>query len=318
LSLGFYFCLFAFTLALLSSYLLTPYARSLAKRAGVVREPRARDIHKEPMPLWGGLAIYASTMLVFFALNFRQLEMPVLGILLGGSLIALVGLLDDRYDLSAFHQLLGIGVAAGVAVAFGVRISFISNPFGPGEIELSPLVSVGLTVGWIFFITKAVDIIDGLDGLAAGISGIASGTLALMAISTKQLELAALAATLSGSCVGFLRHNFNPARIFMGTVGAQFLGFCMACIAVSGLFKVAATVAISLPLLVLGVPVFDALFVTVKRVLKRQPLFAAEKGHVHHLLVGRGLSQRQAVLVLYAVSLCCSLIAWQLFRGAVG
>ena len=309
-------CVFAFILALAGGYFLTPLARKIAFKVGVVRTPRERDIHQEPMPLWGGLAIYASTVLAFLALTLHRLDAPVLGILLGGTVIALIGLLDDRYDLSARHQIAGICAAAGIAVAFGVRIEFFGNPFGSGEIKLG-LWSVPVTIIWVFFITKAVDVIDGLDGLAAGISAIASGTLAMMALSRGQIDLAILAATLSGSCVGFLRHNFNPARIFMGTVGAQFLGFTMACIAIAGLFKVAATVAIALPMLVLGVPVFDAIFVTIKRAVTGQPLFAPEKGHVHHILVGKGLSQRQAVLVLYAVSLGFSLVAWQVFRTVV-
>ncbi|MBW3621954.1 MAG: undecaprenyl/decaprenyl-phosphate alpha-N-acetylglucosaminyl 1-phosphate transferase [Armatimonadetes bacterium] len=313
----FFYCVLAFILAGVGGFVLTPLARQIAFKAGVVREPRARDIHKEPMPLWGGLAIYASTIIVFLALTLHRLELPVLGILLGGTLIAFFGMLDDRYDLSAKHQLLAICSAAALAVAFGVRITFVSNPFGPGEIDMG-MLSIPVTIAWIFFITKAVDVIDGLDGLAAGISAIASGTLALMALTRGQVDLALLAATLSGSCVGFLKHNFNPARIFMGTVGAQFLGFSMACIAVAGLFKVAATVAISLPVLVLGVPVFDAVFVTLKRLVRGQPLFAPEKGHVHHILVRRGLSQRQAVLVLYAVSLCFSLVAWQVFVTVAG
>jgi UDP-GlcNAc:undecaprenyl-phosphate GlcNAc-1-phosphate transferase len=317
LSPQFLICLFAFLLALGGGYLLTPLARKLAFKAGVVRTPRARDIHQEPMPLWGGIAIVLSTLIVFGVLTLHRLDKPVLGIVLGGVLIALIGMLDDRYDLSARYQILGICLAAGVAVAMGVRIDFISNPLGSGEIDLG-LFAVPVTIGWIFFITKAVDIIDGLDGLAAGISAIASGTLALMALSRGQVDLAILAATLSGSCVGFLRHNFNPARIFMGTVGAQFLGYVMSCIAIAGLYKVAATVAISLPMLVLGVPVFDALFVTLKRAVRGQPLFAPEKGHVHHILVRRGLSQKQAVLVLYAVSLCFSLVAWRVFRTVVG
>ena len=311
-------CFFAFLLALAGGFFLTPLARQIAFRAGVVREPRERDIHQEPMPLWGGLAIYASAVLSFLALTLtHHLDKPVVGILLGGTAIALLGMLDDRYDLSARHQLAGICAAAGIAAAFGVRIEFIGNPFGTGEIPLG-LWSVPVTVVWIFFITKAVDVIDGLDGLAAGISAIASGTLSLMALSRGQVDLAMLAATLSGSCIGFLRHNFNPARIFMGTVGAQFLGYTMACIAIAGLFKVAATVAISLPMLVLGVPVFDALFVTIKRAVTGQPLFAPEKGHVHHILVGKGLSQRQAVLLLYAVSLGFSLVAWRVFSTVVG
>jgi UDP-GlcNAc:undecaprenyl-phosphate GlcNAc-1-phosphate transferase len=317
LSPSFSYCFIAFLLALGFAYVITPFARALAFRVGVVRAPRARDIHKEPMPLWGGLAIYASSIAVYLLLAVFQTDAAIRGILLGGTVIALIGMLDDRYELSALHQLFGICAAAGIAIASGVRIDFFSNPFGAGEIALGAL-AIPVTVAWIFFITKAVDIIDGLDGLAAGISAIASGTLALMALSRGQVSLALLAATLSGSCAGFLRHNFNPARIFMGTVGAQFLGFTMACIAVTGLFKVAATVAISLPILVLGVPVFDAVFVTLKRVVKRQPLLAPEKGHVHHLLVGRGLSQRQAVLTLYAVSICCSLLAWTIFRGIVG
>ncbi len=311
------YCGAAFALALFGAYALTPVARALAFRAGVVRVPRERDIHVEPMPLWGGLAIVAATLLTFLALAFRTMDRPLIGVMLGGVMIAVIGLLDDRYDLSAAQQLLGISAAAGVAIGFGVRIDFVSNPFGHGEIDMGRL-AIPLTVFWIFFITKAVDVIDGLDGLAAGISAIASGTLALMAMATGQVEMAILAAALSGSCVGFLKHNFNPARIFMGTAGAQFLGFTMACIAVSGLLKVAATVAIALPVMVLAVPVFDAVFVTTKRAVKRQPLFAPEKGHVHHLLVQRGLSQRQAVLALYAVSLGCSLIAWRLFQNVIG
>ncbi|HEY3280769.1 MAG TPA: MraY family glycosyltransferase [Armatimonadota bacterium] len=307
-------CFAAFGIAMLGAYLLTPAVQTFACHFGAVREPRNRDMHTRVMPLWGGLAIWAPSVLTIVGFLGLRMDRPVLGMLLGATVIALFGLLDDRIDLPPVAQIAAIVAAGGMAICFGLGVRFISQPFGSGVIDVRPY-SIPLTLLWIVVVTKAVDFLDGLDGLTAGISAIAAATLALMALGRRQPELALVAASVAGACTGFLRHNFNPARIFMGTVGSQFLGFMLACIALIGLFKTAAAVSISLPLLVLGVPIFDSVYVTTKRAVRGQPIYRADKGHVHHVLVKHGLSQRQAVIVLYAAAICCSLVALWVYTG---
>ncbi len=306
----------AFLIASLVAYLLTPLVERVAHQEGVIREPRARDIHTRPTPLWGGIAIYLAVLLGTLGVLSISITQDLIAILVGATIVALIGVLDDCLDLSAGIQTLAILLGALITALLGVQIEFISRPFGSGEIPLGAW-GLPLTLLWMFFITKAVDTLDGLDGLAAGVSAIASATLALMALGTKRPDLAVLCASTSGACIGFLRYNFNPARIFMGTVGAQFLGFVLAGTAVAGLFKVATTVALFLPVMVLGVPVFDALYVTVKRLLRGQPIYKADKGHVHHMLVRRGFTQKQTVLLLYAISLLLSLLALQVFSRSL-
>lgn len=308
-------CFVAFGVAMLGAYLLTPAVESVACHLGVVRTPRHRDMHTRVMPLWGGVAIWGACLVTVLILLGTRLSSPMLGMMLGATIVALFGMLDDRLDLPPALQIVGIALGGVTAISFGVGVQYVSRPLGPGVLDVRPY-SVPLTLLWILVVTKAVDYLDGLDGLTAGISAIAATTLALMALGRSQPELALIAAAVAGASTGFLRHNFNPATIFMGTVGSQFLGFMLACIALIGLFKVAAAVSIALPVVVLGVPIFDSVYVTAKRALRGQPIYRADKSHLHHVLVRRGLSQRQAVMVLYAAAICCSIVALWVFAGS--
>ena len=295
--------LLAFLLALGISYLATPQVRRLAVRLNVMAQPGGRRVHTRPMPLWGGIAIFgafALTCLVVMRFGVDPtLKAPILGIVVAGALVLTVGLLDDMKEFSAAIQALLIIGAAIVLMTFGVRIQFLSNPFHPTMLVLPVIVSWLVTITWVFAITKTVDFMDGLDGLAAGIGAIAAGILAIMANYAVQPHVALMAAALSGACVGFLRFNFNPAKIFMGTGGSQFIGFALAGIAIVGAFKVAAAIAIVLPILVFGVPIFDAIFVVAKRFMDNRPVHVADQSHLHHRLLRRGLTHRQTVLVIY-------------------
>ena len=297
--------LFAFVLALGISYLATPQVRKLAVRLNVMVQPGGRRVHTRPMPLWGGIAIFgafAFTSLVVMKLGVDPaLKAPILGIVVAGALVLTVGLLDDMKEFSAAIQALLIVGAAIVLMTFGVRIQFLSNPFNPSMLALGGILSWLITIVWVFAVTKAVDFMDGLDGLAAGIGAIAAGILAIMAYYSEkpQPHVILMAAALSGACIGFLRFNFNPAKIFMGTGGSQFIGFALAAISIVGAFKVATALAIALPILVFGVPIFDAIFVVIKRFMDKRPVHVADQSHLHHRLLRRGLSHKQAVLVIY-------------------
>lgn len=304
--------LVALGLALFGAYLLTPVMEQVARRAGVVRVPRVRDVHTRATPLWGGVAIVvAALMAILLTVPVRgQHTERVMGILLGAFVITVFGILDDKYELSALAQLAVLLAAGYIVTLFNVKISFITNPFGPGMLDLDDMhLAVPLTMAWIFFTTKATDIIDGVDGLAAGVSAISSFTLAVMALKSDNVVAAVMAASVCGAAAGFLRHNFNPARIFMGTAGAQFLGFMLASLAILSLTKVATVFTLGVSILVMGVPLMDAVFVTLRRLVTMQPLHRADKGHVHHRLLRRGLSQRKTVMILYLVTLCFCVVA---------
>jgi UDP-GlcNAc:undecaprenyl-phosphate GlcNAc-1-phosphate transferase len=294
---------------------------------GAVAIPRERDVHKKAMPRWGGIAMYVAYMvtlgIVFIFISLDRTHFPwdhhrlrqFAGLLIGASIVATAGAVDDKYDLSPLWQTLALVSAGAILVLFDVRIDGFTNPFAHG-LSLAPVnghdvgtwigISRGwsalITILWVFLVTKTVDFMDGLDGLAAGISAISGATLALMAAQSNQYEVAIFSAVLVGVCVGFLRHNYNPASIIMGTVGAQFLGFVLASIAIIGAFKLAATLSFALPVLALGVPIFDGLRVVVQRTLRRTPAYLPDRtSHLHHILLNHGLSQRQAVWVIYGI-----------------
>lgn len=326
----------AFLVALSVTWWITPWVLRLAVRYGAIAVPRDRDVHEKPTPRWGGIAIYCGVLAaVLLTVTVRHLRVApgengwtwsLVGVLLAGTFIALVGMLDDLRDLSAAWQALGILAAGAVLIAFGVRIEGITNPlvvqqsgeYNPARwIGLGPVASVVVTLFWVFLVTKTVDAIDGLDGLAAGVCAISSATLALMAASSHQPggpTMALLASAVAGSCIGFLRHNYRPARIFMSTVGAQFLGFMLAAISIMGTFKVAAAVSVLVPVLVLGVPIFDYAVVVMKRLASRAPLTVADRRHLHHRLLDRGLSHQQAVWVIYGCTIALCAAALILFR----
>lgn len=308
--------LMAGTIALLVSWFLTPYVRRLAISKGAVDDPNADDrrVHTEPTPRWGGLAIYGGILFSLLAvLPFAYPHTPfppyLIGMLAIGAAVVVMGALDDLYQYRASIQALFL-LAAGVAIQFffdpagRVQIGSIGLPFAsdPKALWVLGALSIPLTAIYIFVVSKTMDTIDGIDGLAAGIATIAAATLSIIAAYGEQPRVAIIAAAIGGSAIGFLRHNYNPAKIFMGTGGAQLLGFMLACLSIVGALKTAAAVALIVPVLAFGVPIFDAAFVVVRRIASRQPITQADKRHLHHTLLGLGLSQRQAVLVLYAAA----------------
>lgn len=274
----------------------------------------------------GAVYLYIYFDRTHFPWNWEQLR-QFAGVVLGASLVAFVGVLDDKYELSAIWQSLALVTAGFVLIVFGVRIEGITNPFASvahltrhhydphSWLPFSQFLGDLFTILWVFLVAKTVDFMDGLDGLAAGISAISGATMALMAAQAGQYEVSIIAATLVGVCVGFLRHNYNPATIIMGTVGAQFIGFVLAAVAIIGTFKVAATLSVALPILVLGVPIIDGLRVIMQRTLKRTPAYLPDRtSHLHHILINRGLTHKQAVWVIYGIAAALCAVAFVLFR----
>jgi UDP-GlcNAc:undecaprenyl-phosphate GlcNAc-1-phosphate transferase len=333
--------LFAALLAGGITVAVVPLVKQMAHKFGAVRAPRARDVHDKPMPMWGGLAMFAGfvvAVLVARLMVGEELTVavgrgqhPILGILVGATLIAIVGMLDDhpKYDLPPRLQTLSIFAGALIAALLGARIEGITNPLAPAPVNnaaytannyfLLPFpISVGVTLLWAFLATKTFDFLDGLDGLAAGVCAISGMTMALLAAFGQQTEVAValMASALVGASFGFLRHNYNPASIFMGTPGSQFLGFVLAMLSVVGAMKVPAAISLVIPLLVLGVPVFDGLYVAARRIYLKKSPTVADKTHIHHRLRDRGLSVRQAVWVIYALTtitcMLALLLAWKM------
>lgn len=310
--------LVAFVLALALSFAATPWIRKLAISFNVMAPPGGRRVHSQPMPLWGGIAIFGGFALTCLLIgkisgDYSDFKTPIMGVIIAGALIVTLGLLDDMKEFNAKVQLGLIILAAVVLMVFGVRIKFLTNPFGDNMIALGTVLSWVLTLMWVFAMTKTIDFMDGLDGLAAGIGAIAAGILAIMAYYAVQPHVALMAAALSGACMGFLRFNFNPAKIFMGTGGSQFIGFALAAISIIGAFKVAAAIAIALPILVFGVPIFDGVFVVIRRFLNRRPIHVADRSHLHHRLLSRGFTHKQAVLMIYLICLALGGTALTIF-----
>ncbi|MDM7460355.1 MAG: MraY family glycosyltransferase [bacterium] len=331
-----------FILSLLTTYLLTPWVRRLALRFGVMDVPDARRVHREPTPRWGGLAIYIGVTVGMLAglarlyllapsdTVFLERALQFLGLLMIGTGVLIVGMLDDLKQFSALIQMGALLLAGLLVQLFGVQIEGFAAPIG-GKFSGAQWVSLGawtipITALWIFVISKTMDTIDGLDGLAAGVSAIAALALALMALQAADILdqpypnwlIAITAAAIAGAAGGFLRYNFNPARIFMGTGGAQFLGFMLGGLSVIGAFKTATAFAILIPMLVFGLPLLDAGLAVVRRALSGQPIYQPDKKHIHHQLLERGLTQRQTVIILYGVAAAMAIVAIILFRRAVG
>lgn len=304
--------IWAFLIALFVALIATPAVIVLAAKTGAMDAPDARKVHKGPMPRIGGLAIYCGFMVAILAmLNFAELTQEiangVIGLLLGGTLIVIIGLIDDYKNLPAKVKLLGQIMAACVVVYFDVRIDVITDPFG--DYLYLEYLAAPATVFWIVGLTNTVNLIDGLDGLAAGVSTIASITIMLVALQEDVMIVALFTAALAGAALGFLRYNFNPAKIFMGDTGSMFLGFILAGISVIGAVKCTATIALIVPILALGLPIMDTTFAIIRRYRGGVPIFKPDKGHLHHRLLDLGFSQRQAVLLMYVISALLGLSA---------
>ncbi|GFN22763.1 glycosyltransferase family 4 protein [Thermanaeromonas sp. C210] len=300
----------AIALAFSLSVLLTPILRGVAPRIGALDRPDPRKVHNKVMPRLGGVAIFAGFVAAYLAGGMYYPSFQ--GLLWGASLILVVGLVDDIRGLSPRWKLAGQVAAALVVALFGARVEFLTNPFD-GFLFLGKL-AIPVTVFWLVSVTNALNLVDGLDGLAAGTALIASVTMAVVAWLEGETRVAFLALALAASILGFLPYNFYPASIFMGDSGSMFLGLTLATLAVLGLTKSATVISLFIPVLILGIPILDTFFAIVRRFLNRRPIFQPDKGHLHHCLMAYGLTQKQAVLAIYLVNLCLGASAVLLTR----
>lgn len=305
--------LFLFGLSFAVSLTVTPFIARLAFKIGAVDKPNKRKIHDTIMPRLGGLAVFLG--FTASALLLLPSQSKVGGPLLGGTVILLVGILDDVFDIPPKLKLLGQIFAAGIVVWSGTIVHFVNNPFDGYLYFDTPWISIPVTIFWIVAVTNAVNLIDGLDGMASGVSVIALLTFAAISYQIGQSTVSLLAIILAGAVLGFLRYNFFPAKIFLGDSGSMFLGFMISVLSVQGLLKGVTLIAFVVPIVVLGVPIFDTVFAIYRRYREHKPIFEADKKHIHHRLLNRGLSHRQTVLVIYCISLFFSLSALLMIRN---
>jgi UDP-GlcNAc:undecaprenyl-phosphate GlcNAc-1-phosphate transferase len=294
---------YAFVAAFAVAAVLTPLTARLARRVGAVDQPKARGLGRESTPLLGGIAIFAAALvagLLFIETTTRTHDRFV-GILIGATLITVVGAVDDRFDLHPAIKLLGQVVAAIIPVAAGVEATNITAPF-IGAVDFGsaggPITVVGLVA-----MMNVVNFSDGVDGLAAGVCAISAVAFSIIAFDLDRSHAAILAACTAGAAAGFLVHNFPPASIYMGDCGANLLGFLLGCIAVEGAVKTQAVLALVIPLVVLAVPFLDTTFVVLKRMKYRRKVYIADANHFHHRFNRIGFSERKTLIYLYAWTL---------------
>lgn len=300
------FYLAAFIVALILSLVITPVIIRLAHKFNFVDKPGERKINTEVIATAGGTAIYLAFMIPLRF--FIPADQTIKGIIIGGSFMLILGLLDDKFEMSAPLKFGGQIVGALILIYYGVKINFITNPFG-GFIYLG-MYTIPFTVFWIVSIINTINLIDGLDGLAAGVSIIAVLTLFAVALQENQVLAPMLAVLLAGSCLGFLRYNFNPAEVFMGDTGSMFIGYIIAAVSITGALKSAAAVTIFVPMLALAIPILDTTFAIVRRIFNDRPIGEADHGHIHHRLLAIGMNQKQAVISVYVISTLLGTIAF--------
>jgi UDP-GlcNAc:undecaprenyl-phosphate GlcNAc-1-phosphate transferase len=305
-----------FILAFGIVWLITPVITRKAFVWGAVDQPGPRKVHQKAMPRLGGLALYISFLVgAYLLLPSTYLVQMGYGLLIGTTMVVLVGIIDDLYGLSPWLKLLGQVTAAASILPFGISINFLTNPLN-GHIIVLGWLGIPVTLFWIVAVTNAINLIDGLDGLAAGVSCIAALTVAIVGWmqwkffgAAGQQEIILLALLLVVILLAFLRYNFHPARIFLGDSGSMFLGFTLATISVMGLTKSVTAVSVFVPLVILGIPLTDTAFAILRRYHRHRPITQPDHEHLHHLLLGLGLTHRQAVLAVYGVSILLGLSA---------
>lgn len=305
-----YSILFSLLAAAVLSFGATPLVKRAAFKLGAIDVPKdGRRMHDHPIPRLGGLAIFLGFMLS--ALLFAEMERPVRGLLIGAVIIVILGVLDDIMTLRALPKFIVQIGAAWIAVHHGNVIQYLSNPILTSTerfIDLGSL-AVPVTILWIVAITNAVNFIDGLDGLAVGVSAISSATLLVTAILVSEGNVAVIMAALLGACLGFIPYNMNPAKIFMGDSGSTFLGYVLAVVSIQGLFKLYAIISFAVPFLILGLPIFDICFAILRRLARGENPMHADRGHVHHRLIDMGFNQKQAVAISYIMTAILGLSA---------
>ena len=325
----------AFLLAFITTFVLTPYTIKIAKKIGAVDVPKdERRMHNKPIPKFGGPAIIIGFLLATIYLCITSsLEgnidlfgeenyiFKLIGFLLGILALSIVCFFDDIKGITPLTKLAGQLVAAGIVVAFGIRINNFNLPFFEGNIVIGEVFSIILTMGWIVGITNAINLIDGLDGLSTGIAIISSVSLLIIfALNDSPFIAIIMVTALVGALSGFLPFNFNPAKTFLGDIGSNFIGFTLAIVSILGVAKTATAFIVVLPMIVLGLPIFDTLSAIVRRLVKGKSIKAvmqADKGHLHHKLIAKGFTQKEAVLILYGVSVACGMFAVILFESDI-
>lgn len=293
--------IFIFFIAATVAWIFTPIAVKLAHKIGAIDIPNdARRVHSKPIPRLGGIAIYLGTVIsIVIMLPF---SMEITGMLIGATFILITGVVDDIFKLSPGAKLICQTVSASILYFFGIRIHFVGIPFGDGYLYFPWVISMIVTIIWVVGITNTINLIDGLDGLAAGVAAIASLSLSYIAYMNHRPEIALITIAIAGGSLGFLPFNFNPAKIFMGDGGSLFLGFMLSAVSIAGTMKGAAAIATVIPVLVLGLPIFDTAFAIYRRVSSGKPIMEADKGHLHHRILSKGMDQKRTVIVLYALS----------------
>ena len=318
------FILAAFVAAALLAFVLTPLVRRIAVRFDAVDLPNQRRVNVVPIPRGGGVAVAIAFIVVAAAVGVANADTHVLpvpravgpstvvALILGGAVAAGFGVLDDYFDLRARWQFAFQLALAFFAIAMGVLVELVNNPFGPGVIRLDGPFAIGFTIVWIAGMINSINFIDGLDGLSSGVALIAAVTLGMISLTAQvnQPFIAVLCFGLAGSLLGFLRWNFHPASVFVGTSGVMFIGYTLAILSILGSAKVAVA------LLVLGVPIIDAFWIIVRRISQRRSPFSPDRGHLHHRLLDVGLSHRQTVLLIYGI--CASLGVLSLLLSGAG
>ena len=298
--------LITFVVSFAVAFALTPFVRWLAPKIRAVDVPKDnRRMHKKPIPLCGGLAIFFGFTVgvcVFYTIFCGGLTREIIAFLGGALLIVIVGVIDDIIDLKPLLKLVGQIIAACIVASQGVLISGIN--ISGIIVDFGPWAYL-ITVFWIVAMTNAINLIDGLDGLACGISAISGISILLIAILASDFPVALVTASLVAGCFGFLPFNSNPASIFMGDTGAMFLGYSLAIVSIMGVVKTSMIVSLIIPLIIFGLPIFDTSFAFARRILQGRSPFSADRGHLHHRLIDAGFNQRQSVMILYTV---CSVL----------
>ncbi|MBC7319090.1 undecaprenyl/decaprenyl-phosphate alpha-N-acetylglucosaminyl 1-phosphate transferase [bacterium] len=300
-------------LSILSTYYSTPIFRRFSVKIGLLDKPNPRKIHLEPIPLAGGFS-FLFTFIVL-SLIFLPVDKKLMSIIGGASLIFLTHLVDDYFkanakDFPALPKFLGQVASALIVIAGGISISSIRNPFTGAYMIFSPLFSTILTVVWIVGVSNLINFADGLDGLASGVTAIASSTLAIVSSLLNRGYATTMAVILLGISLGFLRHNMSQTnKVFMGDSGAYLLGFILGTIAVEGTMKGTTAIAVLVPFIVLGQPIIDTGINVIRRTLKGEPFYKADREHLHHKLLDWGLNTTQALLFIYLINICFSLMA---------
>ncbi len=298
----------AFASAFGISLLATPFAKSLALKLGAIDYPKKRGMHNVPMPRLGGIAIvlgFMITMIILLPFTPALQTVQFLGFALGALIIVCVGILDDVFGLKAKTKLAFQIVAALVVVFTGTRISIVNWPFAA---NISAFAAP-ITLVWIIGMTNAVNLIDGVDGLAAGVSSIGALCLTALCVLSGTPTAVVLSATLAGSCLGFLPRNFSPAEVIMGDTGSLFLGFVLSVSSIIGVFKSYALLSVVIACFVFALPIFDTLFAMLRRLISGKPIMEADRGHLHHRLIDAGHSPSRTVLILYSLSLLSGILA---------